>query len=177
MDLREKMKARKVIHESNFVNIYQDTVVLPNDNTSERLIVKHPGASCVLAITDDKKVILVRQFRYALDKEFLELPAGKIDPNEDPIVCARRELEEETGYTSNEIKHLQTIHNAIGYCDEKIEIYYADKLEKLPSQRLDEDEFLQVEYYDLDDVVKMIRENQITDVKTVVGVQSYLLSK
>jgi len=177
MNLKETKKSRQIIHESGFVNIYQDTVELPNGKDSERLIVIHPGASCVLAIRDDEKVVLVRQYRYALEDEFLEIPAGKLDPNEDPLTCARRELEEETGYTSDEIVHLQTIHNAVGYSDEKIEIYLAEKLIKLESQRLDEDEFLTLEYYSVDEVMSMIEKNELTDAKTIIAMQAYFLRK
>jgi ADP-ribose pyrophosphatase len=176
MNLKEIKKSRKVIHESGFVNIYQDTVELPNKNESERLIVLHPGASCVLAINDHDEVVLVRQYRYALEQEFLEVPAGKLDPNEDPLTCAKRELLEETGYHAKNITHLQTIHNAIGYSDEKIEIYLATELTK-ESQQLDEDEFLAVEHYSIEEIYQLIKTNQLTDAKTIIAIQAYLLQK
>ena len=111
----EKTKSSKKIYEGNFISFYEDEVYLPNGNTAQRVVLKHPGAASVLPITKDKKIILTKQYRYPIQKISLEIPAGKKDHlEEDGLTCAMRELEEETGYQSINYKKIFTFHPAVG---------------------------------------------------------------
>ena len=114
------------IYQGSFVSINRDKVRLPNGNESQRIVISHPGAACVLAITEEGKVVLVRQWRYAAGIATIELPAGKLDAGEDPAECALRELAEETPYTTNSVKLISSFYTAIGFCDEKMYLYKAE---------------------------------------------------
>jgi ADP-ribose pyrophosphatase len=168
MDLKETTIDSAIAYSGDFLNVQRDTVRLPDGKTTSREYIKHPGAVAVLPLFDDGTVLLERQFRYPLDRAFIEFPAGKIDPGEDPLDCAKRELREETGYTAREWKFLCTIHNAIAYSNEHLEIYLARGLEAGDS-KLDEGEFLETFRASVDDMLAWIREGKITDVKTVIG--------
>ena len=110
MDLKETQLSSEPIFQGTFINIARDTIRLPNGNESTRVVIRHPGAACVLAVTDNDEVVLVRQWRYACGQALLELPAGKLDAGEDPAVCALRELAEETPYTADSVKLLHTFY-------------------------------------------------------------------
>ena len=120
------------------------------------------------SLTEDGQVVLERQHRYPLRRDFIEIPAGKLEPGEDPLACARRELREETGYEATEWRRLGAIHNAIGYSDEKIELWLARGLDRREAS-LDEEEFLEVLTLPLAEALAMVRDGRITDVKTVAG--------
>ena len=158
-----------LVYQGSFLQVEKDTVKLPNDHLTTREYIKHPGAVVILPLLDNGNIILERQFRYPLNQVFIELPAGKIDPGEDSLVCAKRELHEETGYTANHWKFLCTIHNAIAYSDEHLDIYLAKGLVAGDAQ-LDQEEFLEVFDAPLDDVLNWIKSGKITDVKTIIGV-------
>ena len=119
MDLKETKLSSEPIYQGSFVTINRDKVRLPNGNESQRIVIRHPGAACVLAVTEEGKAVLVRQWRYAADAATLELPAGKLDAGEDPAECALRELAEETPYTADRVKLISSFYTAIGFCDEK----------------------------------------------------------
>lgn len=166
MDLYEKTISEKIIHKANFMTYLNVDVELPDGKIGNRDIIKHPGASAILPFLDDERVILVNQFRKALDKTLLEIPAGKLDAGEDPKACAIRELEEETGYTAKEVTYLGTIATAPGFCDELIHLYKATGLSQ-GEKSLDEDEFTEVEVFTLEEIKAMIKNGEIIDTKTI----------
>jgi len=154
------------------ISLYKDTVEV-NGHIAEWDFIHHDGAAAVVAVNDEGKLMMVRQYRNALDRFTLELPAGKLDtPDEPTLACATRELEEETGYKSSDFEYLLTVNTTVAFCNEKIDIYLARNLEK-SKQNLDEDEEINVELWDLEDLKKMIYEGKITDGKTVAGIMTY----
>lgn len=168
MHLKETMIESVLAYEGDFLKVQRDTVRLPDGKTTFREYIKHPGAVVVLPVFDDGTVLLERQFRYPLGQVFIEFPAGKIDPNEDPLDCAKRELQEETGYSASDWKFICTIHNAIAYSDEHLDIYLARGLNAGDS-KLDEGEFLETFRASVTELLDWIREGKVTDVKTVIG--------
>ena len=158
----------EVVYDGGFLKVARDQVTLPNGAVTSREYIRHPGAVVVLAILDDGSVLLERQFRYPMRKVFIELPAGKIDQGEDLLACAKRELQEETGYTAADWQFVTTIHNAIAYSDEHLDIFIARTLTPGPA-KLDDGEFLETFSATLPDMLDMIRTGQITDVKTIIG--------
>ena len=167
--LKEKTIKTKIVHKGTYLTLNSDEVLLPNGNTSTREWIKHPGAVCCIPILPDGKIDLIKQYRYAVKEQMIEIPAGKLDQNETPEKCALRELEEEIGYKANKLTLLGNIHPAIGFTDEKMWLYLADDLVKT-KQSLDADEFLEPIPTKLDDAVKMVWNGQITDVKTIIGI-------
>jgi ADP-ribose pyrophosphatase len=168
LHLKEVQVDSKLAYEGHFLKVQRDTVRLPDGKQSKREYIKHPGAVVILPLFDDGNVLLERQYRYPLQKVFIEFPAGKIDPNEDPLDCAKRELQEETGYTAADWQFLCTIHNAIAYSDEHLDIFVARGLIAGES-RLDDGEFLETFTATVPDMLSWIREGKISDVKTVIG--------
>jgi ADP-ribose pyrophosphatase len=168
LHLKEVQVDSELAYEGHFLKVQRDTVRLPDGKQSKREYIKHPGAVVILPLFDDGSVLLERQYRYPLQKVFIEFPAGKIDPNEDPLDCAKRELQEETGYTAADWQFLCTIHNAIAYSDEHLDIFVARGLIAGES-RLDDGEFLETFTATVPDMLSWIREGKISDVKTVIG--------
>ncbi|HEX7647581.1 MAG TPA: NUDIX hydrolase [Noviherbaspirillum sp.] len=168
MHLREVKVDGDIAYEGHFLKVQRDTVRLPDGKTSKREYIRHPGAVVVLPVFDDGSILLERQFRYPLNDVFIEYPAGKIDPNEDPLECAKRELQEETGYTARDWQFVCTIHNAIAYSDEHLDIFLARGLTAGES-KLDEGEFLETFKATVPEMLGWIREGKVTDVKTVIG--------
>ena len=168
MDLKETRIDGEVAFDGRFLKVSRDRILLPDGSESDREFIRLPGAVVILPLFDDGSVLLERQFRYPLDKVFIEYPAGKIDPGEDHLECAKRELQEETGYTASKWDFICTIHNAIAYSDEHLELYLARGLTAGPA-RLDEGEFLETFRATVPELLEMVKAGQITDVKTVIG--------
>ena len=154
--------------DGNLLKVHRDIVRLPDGGRGQREYIRHPGAVAVVALFDDGTVLLERQFRYPHRREFLEIPAGKLEPGEPHLDTAKRELLEETGYVAAEWKSLGTIHTAIGYSDEAIELFLAKKLTHQAAQ-LDAGEFLETLLVPLDEAIAMVRDGRITDSKSGIG--------
>ena len=164
---------RELRYSGSMLQIYADTISVPNGNIVEWDFIKHNGAAAVLPVTDEGKIVMVRQFRNALDRETLEIPAGGLDSKDDPmIIAAARELEEETGYRSNDLEYLISVAAAVAYCNEIIEVFVAKNL-ILSEQRLDEDEYVEVEEYTVEELTEMIYSGQIRDAKSIAAIMAY----
>jgi ADP-ribose pyrophosphatase len=166
--LKETRIDGEVAYDGHFLKVTRDRIKLPDGSTTQREFIRHPGAVVILPLLADGRVLLERQFRYPNDRVFIEFPAGKIDPGEDPLATAKRELEEETGYTAKEWHFVCTIHNAIAYSDEHLDIFLARDLTE-GQAKLDEGEFLELFTATIPELLEMVRTGQITDVKTIIG--------
>ncbi|MFM7847089.1 MAG: NUDIX domain-containing protein [Rubrivivax sp.] len=170
MGLLETPQQECTLLQGGFLTVRRDTVGLPDGTSATREFVVHPGAVAVVPLLDDGRVVMVRQFRYPLGQVLLEFPAGKIDPGEPVWDCARRELREETGYTARQWARACRIHNAAAYSTEGIEIWFARGL-SAGVQALDAGEFLEVVTRSEDELDRLARAGDLTDVKTLVGLQ------
>ena len=161
----------RVLHEGRVVSLRTGTFESPDGRVVERDIVRHPGAVSAVAVDDDGRVVLVRQYRAALDAELLELPAGKLDaPGEDPLACVKRELVEEVGLEAANWEPLVSIHHSPGFCDEVGHVFLARELRTVDADRQGvEEEWMTVDWYPLPGAPGMIAAGEITDAKTVVG--------
>ena len=167
-----KLLKRNRLYEGKVFNVIVDDVEYPSGNTSVREIAEHPGGAVALAMFDDGRIILVRQHRYPFDEFTIELPAGKRDANEDPLQCAQRELEEETGYRAENWKKLSTIYTSPGFCSEVLHIYQATNLHlSSEGKRLEEGELtMTTTVIPLSTAVQMIERGEIVDSKTICGI-------
>lgn len=164
---------RKLIAKGSIIDYYQDTMQIPNGNIAEWDLIDHKGAAAVVAVREDGKLLMVRQYRNALERETLEIPAGGLNGREEPTnMAAMRELEEETGYTCEQVELLTSIFTTVAFCNEKIDIYVAENL-KPGHQHLDEDEFINVEAYTVEELKQMILSGKIQDAKTICGILAY----
>lgn len=168
MDLTEEQLDSQVMYDGGFIEVLKDSVRLPDGSVSTREYITHPGAVAMLALLDNGNLVMERQFRYPLHREFIELPAGKIDDGEDILVTAQRELLEETGYVASEWVHLTTAWPCIGYSDERMEYFLARGLKHV-GRNLDEGEFLEVFELSPTEAMEWIRLGKINDSKTIVG--------
>lgn len=176
--LEEKTIKIDKIFNGRVISLQVEDVELPNGNIAKREIVKHPGAVAVIAVTDDNKIVMVEQYRKALNKTIIEIPAGKLEPGEEPEVCAKRELEEETGYECRELKKLLSFYTSPGFADELIHLYLAEGLNKKENAAsLDEDEFLNLVELTLEEAETLINEQKIHDAKTAYAVTYMQLQK
>jgi len=171
--LDEVTLSTQPIFEGKIISLQVDTVRLPDGKTATREVVRHPGAVAVLALHDGK-MLVVDQFRQALGRCEIEIPAGKLEPGEDPIEAAIRELEEETGYRCGEIKRLQSFYTSPGFADEIIHLYVTEHLE-IGEMAPDEDEFLEVSEITLEEAYRYIHEGRISDAKTIMAVYAWHL--
>ena len=167
-DLTERFISGEEVYAGTFFRVHRDVVRLPDGSRTVREYIRHPGAVGIVALFDDGRVLLERQYRYPLGREFIEIPAGKLEPEEPHLETAKRELLEETGYAAAEWTRLGVIHNAIGYSDEAIELWLAKGLEQR-GQNLAHGEFLEVFTLPFGEALEMARDGRITDVKTIVG--------
>jgi ADP-ribose pyrophosphatase len=167
-DLKEEKISGEEAFRGSFLRVQRDLVRLPDGSQTEREYIRHPGAVAIVALTDEGAVILERQHRYALRRDFVEIPAGKLEPGEAHLATGKRELLEETGYAAARWTYLGLIHNAIGYSDEGIELWLASGLEQRDA-KLDDGEFLEVFTLPFEEALAMAADGRISDVKTIVG--------
>ena len=167
--LKETTIKSKIIFQGKFLDVRYDEVELPNGKKSTREWINHPGASVIIPILSDQRIALIKQFRYPLKEEFIELPAGKRDKNENYEVCALRELEEEIGYSAGKLTFVTKIAPAIGFANEIMKIYLAQDLKKTKNN-LDSDEFIELIPTTIPDAVSMVWDGSIIDVKTIIGI-------
>ncbi len=164
---------RKLIHAGKLVKFYEDTVKIPNGNTAVWDFLEHQGAAAVVPVMEDGKLLMVRQYRNALDRFTIEIPAGGLNgPLEPTSLAAKRELEEETGYVCEKLEKLLSLRTTVAFCNEKIDIYVARNLKPGP-QHLDEDEFIDVYSYSVEELNEMIWSGQIEDGKTIAAIMAY----
>lgn len=166
---------RKLVHEGAILNLYEDTVKIQNGNIAKWDFIGHKGAAAVVPVCDDGKILMVHQYRNALDRVTIEIPAGGRDSVDEPYLsCAYRELEEETGYRAEkeDFEFLISLKTTVAFCDEQIEVYVARDLKKT-RQHLDEDEFINVKAYDIDDLIELIYAGKMQDSKTVSALMAY----
>ncbi len=168
MNLKETRLDSAVVYDGNFIKVRKDHARLPDGQVHTREYIIHPGAVAVLALLDNGNLVMERQFRYPPQREFIELPAGKIDHGEDILITAQRELLEETGYVASEWVHLSTVWPCIGYADERMEYFLARGL-TYRGHNLDDGEFLEVFELSLAEAIEWIRQGKINDSKTIVG--------
>ena len=174
MNLTETLVSSTPIDDSSFLKISCDQVRLPNGNVHTRIVVRHPGAACILATTADNRVVLVRQWRYATNQATLEIPAGKLDDGEDPAVCALRELGEETPYTAERVEKILDFFSAPGFCDEVLHLYRARNITPTSSLQPDEDELVEAELYSREQIREMLANGAFKDGKTLIALQWWL---
>ena len=168
-NLKENKISSEIIYQGRLLDVRRDKVRLPNGNISTREWIKHPGAVCMIPLLPDNRIALIRQYRYPVQQEMIELPAGKLEENENPEACAMRELEEEIGFRAKKLTFLTHIYPAIGFADELMGLYMAENLVKTISNH-DEDEFLELMPTPLGEAIKMVWNRKITDVKTIIGI-------
>lgn len=169
MDLKEKKIASETIYQGKILNLRVDTVRLPNGKESKREVVEYNGAVAIVALTAENDVVLVRQYRYPAQREFLEIPAGKLEPGESPLACAQRELMEETGASSEKWRELCSFYSTPGFSTELMHIFLARDV-NFTEQRLDEDEFVEVKRVSLPTAWQMIKDGKIYDAKSIAGI-------
>ena len=164
----EHPRAEEVVFEGRIFNVNRIEVELPDGRPALRDVVRHPGAVAIVALTDDGRICLVRQWRAALDRVTVEIPAGKLTPGEDPLECAERELLEETGLVADHMAYLTTMATTVGFTDELIYFYMATGLH-FEESAPDADEFINVDLVEVDELVDAVLDGRIEDSKTIVG--------
>jgi ADP-ribose pyrophosphatase len=169
MDYNERTVSEKHIYSGNIINVDLVTVTLPDGRQATRDIIRHPGASAVIPLNEKGEMYMVRQFRKPVEAVSLEIPAGKLDRGEDPLICAGRELKEETGLTAGKLTYLVSIHSTPGFSNEVLHLFAATQLHEGESCA-DEDEFISTEKYSVEQLLDMILEGKITDAKSIIGI-------
>ena len=168
----ERTMSSQSIYEGRILNLRVDTVEMEGKKYTKREIVEHDPAVCILALADEGKILMVRQFRKPVDQELFELPAGLVEVDEEPVKAALRELEEETGYYAKKCEYIGEFFTSPGFCNEKIYLFLAEDLEK-KEQKLDDFENIAVEEITLDEALKQIKFGDIVDAKTIIGLLLY----
>jgi len=169
MLIEEKTIHSEMIFQGKMINLRVDTVQLPDEKVATREIIEHPGAVAIIPITSDNKIIMVRQYRKPVEDFLLEIPAGKLEYNEKTELCARRELEEETGYSAERMEYLFSFYSTPGFSNEIMHLFIAQKLIQ-GETKPDEDEYLSIECYSLNELLEMIFNGRIKDSKTIIGI-------
>ncbi len=167
-DYTEHRLTTELVYDGAMLKVRKDSVRLPDGGTAGREWVQHPGAVIIIPLLDKNTIVMERQFRYAVGRHLFELPAGKIEPGEQPLATARRELIEECGYTAASWRHLATLHPCVGYSDERFELYLARDLTHV-GRALDEGEFLDVVPMAREEIRQAVLDGRITDLKVVAG--------
>ncbi|ANR68177.1 MULTISPECIES: NUDIX hydrolase [Staphylococcus] len=175
MNLFEKTLHKESIYKGAIIDLEVHDIELPDGQTSKRELVYHNGAVAVCAINPDNQVILVRQYRKPAEKTLLEIPAGKLEINEERESAAKRELEEETGYIAENLELITEMYGSPGFSNEKISIYLAKDL-KIGEMNLDDDEFIEIETYNIEEITIMLQNKEIEDAKTIIALQYLLLN-
>lgn len=170
MKLLEETKATQEIFQGRIIRVHVDEVQLENGQTSKREVVEHPGGVSVAILTEKNELIFVRQFRYPYKQVLLELPAGKLEPGEDPFEAMKREQLEETGTRAESYVSLGNVYPTPGYCGEIIRLWACRASGAQEALSLDEDEFIETECIPLDKAVEMVCNNEIPDAKTQIGI-------
>lgn len=174
----EKTLSSEKIFTGKVISLQVDEVQLPDGKTGKREIIKHPGAVCVIALTDENKIVMVEQYRKALERSLVEIPAGKLEKGEEPLKTAERELEEETGYVCGKMEHLISFYTSPGFADELVHVFVAQHLSKKENPAsLDEDEFVEVLELTLEEAERYVQEGKIYDAKTAYAVQFLRLKR
>ena len=168
---RTQVHRIKKHYQGSLFSFVSEDVTLPNGSRTELGLVRHPGSTAVVPLFDDNTVLMERQYRHAVGAYLLEIPAGTMEPGELPLNCAKRELEEETGYTAQKFIELSQVLILPAYTDEKIHVYLARDL-TVSRQNLDKDEIIEVVQYPIEDTLKMISDGKITDGLTILALQS-----
>ena len=170
--LKEKTISSENIFSGKVISLQVDEVELPNGKIAKREIIKHPGAVAIIAITDENKIVMVEQYRKALEQTIIEIPAGKLESGEQPDVCAKRELEEETSYECESLELLNSFYTSPGFANEIVHVYLAKGLtKKEDAAELDEDEFVNLMELTIGEALQAIEEKKIYDAKTIFAVQ------
>ena len=163
-------------YQGKFLSVKEDTIILPDGKTASREVVQRGAATAILPIDKQGNVILVRQYRHAVGQMLLEVPAGLLEAGENPADCAKRELEEETGYKTNALEFVCQMYPTPGFCMEQLYLYFAEELEE-GKQNFDEDEFIEVEKYTIKQALTMIEDGKIKDAKTILLLYGYAVKK
>ena len=167
-----KRLKRDLVHKGNIIDYYNDTIEIEGGKITSFDFINHKGAAAMIPVDQEGNILMVRQYRNAIDQYTLEIPAGGLNQGEDFETCAIRECEEETGFKAGEVFHLFDLYTTVAFSNEKIGIYYTTGI--IPtSQNLDEDEFVSVELHSVEELTKMILEGKIVDAKTIAGILAY----
>ncbi len=170
---KEETISTETIYQGKILNLRRDKIKLPDSRESVREIIEHSGGVTIIPVTDSGKILLVKQYRKAVEDVLYEIPAGKLESGEEPIKCAERELEEETGYRTGKIKKLYSFYTSPGYSDEIIHLYIARELNFI-AQNPDKDEFIVVEEINKEEIMELINNGKIKDSKTIIGLLQFL---
>lgn len=166
--IKEIQKSSDIKFDGKLIQVTYDIADVKGQD-AWREVVHHPGATAIIAVTDDNKIVMERQFRYALGQPLLEIPAGKLDKGEDPLECAKRELAEETGYSAAEWRLLGVIATSPGFCNETLHLYLAKGL-TMGTTNWDPDEYVEIEYYTLPELLEAIQKENIKDSKSLAAI-------
>ncbi|GGB05239.1 NUDIX hydrolase [Macrococcus hajekii] len=175
MLFEEKTLSVEEIYNGRMLKLEKQTVELPDGRQTTREVVKHPGAVAVMAVKENK-VLLLKQFRKAMDEVLIEVPAGKVEPGEDRIKTAGRELIEETGLEAGQLEHLYDFYVSPGFCDELISLYRADDLKESSQYEADADEFIELFWLPFDEIPRLLSSGEVRDAKTILSLQWLLLN-